>query len=197
METESREALLQCPTCRNLLTVNREVESLEDKCPVCQSKVEIEVFPRLFREPIIRVETKIADESEAACTFFPELKAEKVCDGCGSLLSEKATIVWGEDEVCMPCLYRFREEEKSLRFLPHAILNDNRALALVTILAPLSLVTAPLALILLLRHRKEKDTIFPRSRWRWWTAMVLSVFWILIWIAILTAWTSLIFEELQ
>ncbi|MEM6915381.1 MAG: hypothetical protein AAF491_02350 [Verrucomicrobiota bacterium] len=197
METESREAVVQCPICRNLLTVNREVEELKDQCPVCQSEVEIQVFPRLFREPITRIEARIADESEAACAFFPELKAVKVCDGCGVLMSEKATVTWGEEEVCLSCLYRFREEEKLPRFLPSATLNDNRALALVTLLAPLSLVTAPLALVLLIRHRKETDTIFPRARWCWMLALTLSIVWILFWIAVLTAWTSLILDELR
>ena len=197
METESREALIQCPICRNLLTVNREVETLEDRCPVCGSSVNIRVFPRLFREPIPRLETKWADESEAACSFFPELKAEKVCDGCGCLMSEKATVFWGDQEVCMQCLYRFREEDKRLLFLPKAALNDNRALALVTLFAPLSLVTAPLALILLARFRKEKETMFPRGRWRWWLALTLSILWIAIWVTILSAWTSLILEELS
>src|SRR6056297_3084160 len=149
METETREALLQCPNCRNVLTVNREVNSLEDQCPVCRSAVDIRVFPRLFREPIRRVGSRVADESESACTFFPELRAEKVCDACGCLMSEKATVTWGEDEVCMLCLHRLREEDKTLKFLPKANLDDNRALACVTLLAPLSLLTAPVALVLL------------------------------------------------
>ncbi|MEM7600976.1 MAG: hypothetical protein AAF357_06125 [Verrucomicrobiota bacterium] len=197
METESREALLQCPTCRNVLTVNREVEALEDQCPVCQSEVDIHVFPRLFREPIKRIETRIVDEGESACAFFPELKAEKVCDSCGCLMSEKAVVYWGDDEVCLPCLHRLREEDKSLPFLPKAALNDNRALALVTLLAPLSLITAPVALVLLFRHRKAKNSIFPRGRWRWWLALVLSVGLIIGWTFILIAWASLILEELS
>jgi uncharacterized protein YbaR (Trm112 family) len=197
MKTESREALLQCPTCRNVLSVNREVMALEDKCPVCRSAVDIRVFPRLFREQVRQVDPQIADESESSCTFFPELKAEKVCDECGCLMSSKATVVWSGEEVCLPCLYRLREEEKSPAYLPKAALNDNRALALVTLLAPLSLITAPLALFLLIRNRKETGSLFPRGRWRWWTAMILSVGWIVTWVAILVAWTSLILEELS
>ncbi|MDF1657080.1 MAG: hypothetical protein P1U58_05675 [Verrucomicrobiales bacterium] len=197
MKTESREALLQCPICRNVLSVNREVMALEDECPVCRSAVDIRAFPRLFREPIKRLETKVADESESACTFFPDLKAEKVCDACGCLMSLKATVLWGGDEVCMPCLHRLREEDKSLKFLPKANLNDNRALVLVTLLAPLSLITAPLALVLFFRHRKEQNSIFPRGRWRWWLALVLAMISILAWTSILIAWASLILEELS
>lgn len=195
MESQTTEALLQCPTCRNVLTVNREVLSLEEECPVCHSAVDIKVFPRLFREPVRKIEMKTPGEDEAACTFFPELKADKVCDECGCLMSEKASAKWGDEDICLPCLHRLREEVKSPAFLAKSALNDNRALALVTLLAPMSLITAPVALWLLLRNRKGTAGIFPRNRWRWWTALILSVALIIGWVVLLVVWTSLILEE--
>lgn len=197
METLNREILVQCPTCRNVLQVNREVPVMTDPCPICQSAVEIRVFPRLFREPVPTTTARPAGETESACAFFPDLKAEKVCDACGSLMSSRATAVWGDEEVCLPCLFRLREEVKSPRYLPKAALQENRALALVTIFAPLSLITAPLALVLLFRCRKGEGPLLRRSRRRWWVAFWLAVAWILVWGAILVAWASLILEELS
>lgn len=195
MESQSTEARLQCPTCRNVLDVNREVLSLDDQCPVCRCSIDIKVFPRLFREPVRHIEMKTPGEEEATCTFFPELKADKVCDECGCLMSEKASAKWGDDDLCLPCLHRLREEVKAPSFLANAPLNDNRALALVTLLAPMSLITAPIALWLLLRNRKKATGLFPRSRWRWWTALILSIGLIIGWAVLLVVWTSLILEE--
>lgn len=170
---------------------------MEDHCPICQSAVEIRVFPRLFREPVPTTEARPDGETESACAFFPELKAEKVCDACGSLMSSRALAVWGDEEVCLPCLYRLREEVKSPRYLPRAALHENRALALVTLFAPLSLLTAPLALVLLFRYRKSGGSLLRGNRRRWWLALGLAVAWILVWGAILVAWASLILEELS
>ncbi|MDF1825452.1 MAG: hypothetical protein P1U68_12470 [Verrucomicrobiales bacterium] len=195
MESQTTEALLQCPTCRNVLSVNREVTSLNEECPVCHRGVDIKVFPRLFREPVRKIETKAPGDDEAACTFFPELKADKVCDECGCLMSEKASARWGDEDICLPCLHRLREEVKSPPFLAKSALNDNRALALVTLLAPMSLITAPVALWLLLRNRKGAAGIFPRSRWRWWLALILSIGLIIGWTVLLVVWASLILEE--
>lgn len=195
MEAAEAEPILQCPTCRSALSVNREVEEVDERCPVCRSEVSLRVFPRLYREPVDTAPSKLASDSEAKCNFYPELPAEKVCDECGCFQSGKAAVRWGNLDLCLPCLHRLREEKKSAAFVARSALHDNRALALVTLFAPLSLFTAPVAIFLLLKNRKNPETFEPRSAVRWWLAMFLSVAWLIVWIVLITAWTSLIFAD--
>ena len=199
METDAgkTEATLQCPTCRNNLSLDQSANRVSEDCPVCRSEVRITIFPRFYQEPPKQINSPLASEDEAVCSFYPELRAEKVCDVCGCLMSQKASAKWGDKDYCLPCLYRLREEEKDAAFVARARLYDNRALAMVTWFAPLSLFTAPVALFLLLRHGKGNQSFVPRSAARWWLALLLSSAWILLWGAIIIIWISLVLSEVS
>src|SRR6056297_2078730 len=105
--TEPGEAILQCPKCRSGLNVNSSTDRIEESCPVCHGKLSIFVFPRLFRAPVHNdtKSTSLSGEKEATCAYYPELKAEKICDRCGPFLSERAAVLWGERDFCLPCLH--------------------------------------------------------------------------------------------
>ncbi|MDF1850207.1 MAG: hypothetical protein P1U85_05180 [Verrucomicrobiales bacterium] len=195
MEAKLEKAILQCPSCRTELSVSGEVEGIEEKCPICQAQVWIRSFPRLYRAPVPRESAVLADDSKARCSFYPELEAEKVCDECGCFLSEKASVRWGDQDFCLPCLHRLREEKKTTQFLARAKRFDNRALALVTLFAPFTLFTAPIALILLWKHRKEPQGFERKSAWRWWLALFLSIAWLVGWLILGIVWASLILED--
>ena len=197
METDTgkTEATLQCPTCRNNLSVDQSTDRVSEDCPVCRSEVRMTMFPRFYRDPPRQIDSTLASDDEAVCSFYPELRAEKVCDACGCLMSQKASVKWGDKDYCLPCLYRLREEKKDAAFVARARLYDNRALALVAWFAPLSLLTAPVALFLLLRHRKGNQSFVPRSAARWWLAFLLTVGWLIFWGVMLVIWLSLILEE--
>jgi len=84
-----------------------------------------------------------------------------------------------------------------MRFVARAKLTDNRALALVTLLAPFTLFTAPVALVLLWKHRGDTRRFESRSSWRWWVALILALFWLVLWITLGVVWTSLAIEDLM
>jgi hypothetical protein len=189
------EPILQCPTCRSQLSLNSEVSELDENCPSCRAKINLHVFPRLYREPVEKSVPRLSDGTEAKCNFYPELAAEKVCDECGCFLSEKASVRWGNLDLCLPCLHRLREEKKSTSFVARSRLHDNRALALVTLLAPLTLFTAPIAVFILLKNRKNPSSFAPRGKVRWWIAMILAILWIAVWTVLLVVWSSLILED--
>lgn len=185
-------AVLQCPACRSPLRVGRPVPSLEEHCPVCHAEVNLTLFPRLFGEFAPTKEAIAASENEASCSFFPELRAENVCDECGCFLSSRATVSWGGRDLCLPCLHRLREIERSSEFIGRTRLNDRRALALVTWLAPFTLFTAPIALYLLLRYRGKPEGFVPRGNGIWWVALILSLGWMIAWLVLIVVWISLV-----
>lgn len=186
--------ILQCPGCRNRLRVGREISFFEETCPVCRREVSVTMFPRLFRERAAAEVAAPAGEGEAGCSFFPGERAEKVCDECGAFLSKRAAVLWAGRDLCLPCLHRLREVEKDAGYIGRAGLQDKRALALVTWLAPLSLFTAPLALYLLLRHRDGPQGFVPRSRLIWWIAFFLAFVWLIVWLVLIVVWVSLLLD---
>ena len=193
--SEKTEAtVLQCPRCRSQLNVSHHLDRLEEKCPICKSEMSLTVFPRLYKAHVERKSSALASEEEATCSFFPELKAEKVCDECGCFMSSRAAVQWADGDYCLPCLHRLREEERSVGFLAKTIRYDCRALALVLFLAPVSLFTAPVALYLLLRNRKSESSFVPGNGKIWWLAMVLSVLCLIFWLVIVIGWLSLVLE---
>lgn len=189
--------VVPCPTCHSPLRVGDGIDRLDERCPVCRAEVWMSIFPRLHRSQPRDARSRVGSEGEARCSFYPELAAEKVCDECGCLLSEKAAARWGDEDFCLPCLHRLREEKGSMRFVARAKLTDNRALALVTLLAPFTLFTAPVALVLLWKHRGDTRRFESRSSWRWWVALILALFWLVLWITLGVVWTSLAIEDLM
>ena len=189
-----RSTEINCPKCRNAITVTESGGRMEENCPVCHANHKLFVFPRLFREPADNLDSspELSMPGDATCHFYPELKAELVCDECGCFMSKKASIDWGEKNLCMPCLHSLREQKQDLDFQATTKVYDNRALALVTWMAPFTLFTAPLALFILIRHRKASLGFIPRSKYRWWVAMILAILWIIAWITALVAWIALI-----
>lgn len=193
----SSSTAVACPRCRAPLEAEAEGadERAERQCPRCGARVDVLVFPRLRRTPAPSLPFPLREESDAACVFHPELKAEVVCEECGAFLSRKAAVNWAGLDYCMPCLHHLREEKREKAFRPRAALHDNRALAMMVLLLPLSMITAPLALFFLLRHRDGGRGFVPRSGFRWWLALALSVLLTLGWVALLVAWLALLVNE--
>src|SRR5678815_2855123 len=79
--------LVCCTKCKATLLSN--VFNLPDftPCPSCQTPLQIEVFPALFRRftPGRAGET-IIEESDASCFYHPQKKAVVPCEGCGRFL---------------------------------------------------------------------------------------------------------------
>ena len=189
---ESDAPVLQCPSCRSPLKVGRPLDLLESSCPVCRVPVHLTMYPRLFGGREAAAEDALVGDGEASCSFFPTLRAEKVCDECGCFLSHCAAVDWGARDLCLPCVHRLREVERSSDYLGRTKLNDRRALFLVTLLAPFSLFTAPIALVLLFRHRGKPEGFVPRSGLVWWLALILAVGCLVAWLVLLVVWISLV-----
>jgi hypothetical protein len=139
----------------------------------------------------------MSGEGDAVCRFYPDMKADTICDECGCFLSEKAAAAWGGSTFCLPCLHLLREEKGKDDFLAKRALYDNTALGLVLFLSPLSLFTAPVALYYLIRYRKSSRGIVPRGKFRWILALVLSVGFVSGWLFLLILWISAIGDSLR
>lgn len=189
-------AQVNCPKCRSVLpddVLQYHSDSDLASCPACRATVYAKVYPRLHVESIPKKDSGlngVSEEGDAVCSFYPDLKAEAVCEECGCLLSEKASVIWSGNSFCMPCLHSLREKKGSDAFLSKRTLYDNSALGLVLFLAPLSLFTAPMALYYLIRYRNSSRGIVPRGKGRWVLAMILSAGIMMGWLFLLVLWLA-------
>jgi len=197
METE---ASVTCPKCLGLLPdgvlQDRSEPSL---CPSCRAPVYARAYPLLRAGSDAGAHSgkgSISGEGDAVCRFYPEQKAETVCDECGCFLSEKAAVSWGGRNFCLPCLHSLREKKGQDEFLARRTLYDNTALGLILFLSPLSLFTAPVALYYLIRYRNSSRGIVPRGKFRWWAALILAFGFALGWLFLLILWIAAIVDSI-
>lgn len=189
-----------CPKCYRVLPDGMLQGHAEaERCPSCRATLYVRSYPRLQKgfDSASSSTVALSGEGDAVCRFYPELKAEAVCEECGCFLSKKAAIVWSGRDLCMPCLHLLRETKGKDEFLAKRTLYDNTALALILFLSPLSLFTAPVALYYLIRYRKASRGIVPRGKFRWWLAMVLSVGAALGWLFLLILWIAAIVDSMS
>ncbi|MFK5921324.1 MAG: hypothetical protein QM496_04050 [Verrucomicrobiota bacterium] len=193
---------VNCPKCYWRVPDEwMQQHSDQASCPACRASLFIKSYARLRADPDSLRESPISvqalsGEGDAVCRFYPDLKAEAVCDECGCFLSKKAALSWGGRDLCMPCLHTLREGKGKDEFLAKRVLYDNSALALILFLSPFSLFTAPMALYYLIRYRKSSRGIVPRSAFRWWLAMILSIAFSLGWLALLVLWVAAIVDSI-
>lgn len=104
------------------------------------------------------------------------------CEGCGSYLCAGCRIDWFGAQLCLGCIHAQREVRRSLEFRSHSTLHDN--VALLIMLLPLvfipfygiflAMLSAPVSLYLVLRHRRSPRGMVPRGPLRLIAAGLLS-----------------------
>ena len=192
-----------CPKCHTALpddVLQRRSDTDSASCPACRAPVYVSIYPRLRTGVDLNkgaANSHLSGEGDAVCRFYPELKAETVCDECGCFLSEKAAVTWSGRSFCMPCLHSLRENKGQDEFLAKRTLYDNTALGLVLFLSPLSLFTAPVALYYLIRYRNSSRGMVPRGKFRWFLALILSIGFVLGWLFLLVLWIAAIADSFK
>ena len=105
--------LVQCPKCRGFLLEG--VFNRQDlvPCPLCETLLEVEVFPAFFRRinPGKNAEALIV-EGESSCFYHPEKKAVVPCGGCGRFLCALCDCELNGQHLCPSCLEAGRTKGK-------------------------------------------------------------------------------------
>lgn len=158
-------------------------------CPHCNCEIQVHSFPALL-EPLGRgreAEALVLD-SDASCFYHASKSAETVCDGCGRFLCTLCDLPVGDQHLCPTCLRNTREDLTEPMLLRERPLYDNIAFAFAVypiLIAWLTIVTAPIVLFLIIRHRRAPASLVGGFRWRAWIAGVLALLQIGGWIALL------------
>jgi hypothetical protein len=147
---------LNCPKCFSLLPERLLNLPEFESCPNCRTSIQAEVFPSLFR-PIEKgpAGEAILTDQEASCFHHPEKRAVVVCTACGRFLCSLCDCELHGLHYCPGCLETGKTKGKIKSLQTGRTRYDSIALALA--LYPIltvyfTLICAPIALFLVVRH---------------------------------------------
>jgi len=153
-------------------------------CPSCHVPIRIDAFPALYRglQPGKEGETLIDDQ--ASCFYHPQKKAVIPCDHCGRFLCALCDVELSGKHLCPACLEKGKKKGKIVNLDRHRVLYDGTALRVALfpmITIWITMVTAPIAIYLSIRHWNSPMSVIKRTKVRFILAIVISGLQILAW----------------
>lgn len=182
---------VRCTLCQVPVAVAHYNTGLMYPCPGCRAQIRVEAFAALVQPPRVGAAAEqLLVEGESSCFFHPAKKAALACDGCGRFLCTVCDIELSGQHLCPQCLESGKRKGKLGQIESHRTLYDSMALALATyplLIFYFTVITAPMALYLTIRHWNAPSSVIPRGKWRFVVAGVLSLAEIVGWIVLLVA----------
>ena len=168
-----------CTKCHVLLPTSFFNQPEPTDCPACAVPLQVEVFPALFRpftpgkagEPIVL-------DGESSCFYHPQKKAAALCSACGRFLCALCDCELGGQHICPGCLETGRQKGRITTLENHRTLYDSMALALAIyplIIFYFTIITAPAALFIAIRHWNSPSGLIPRTKIRLVVAIVFAL----------------------
>lgn len=165
-----------CPRCRSYVPLGVANTGRPFPCGGCRSPVILDVFPAAFRG--VPADLGTTASSDVSTCFFHEARAaQTACDGCGRYICALCDIPLGREHLCPECL-AIRNRKDGKHTLPNErVVWDRVALGLAVgglLLWPVTLVTAPAALFVVIRYWNKPGSLVRRGRVRFVVAGLLA-----------------------
>ena len=175
----------RCPECRTPIRES-EINQLQlAPCSGCNSLLQVELFPAFFRASSAgQTADEVLLEGESTCFYHPTKKAVLPCSGCGRFLCSLCDCDLGGNHICPTCLEAGRTKLKIKNIERQRTRYDNIALALVffpMILFYVTIITAPLVIVLAVRHWNSPPSLIQQTRLRYVIAITLAALQIVGW----------------
>lgn len=177
---------IKCTKCKTPLPAEALNTPDLTNCPSCGVSLRVDAFPALVRKPDLEPPGgALLVEGEAGCFYHPRKKAVVPCETCGRFLCALCDVELSDRHLCLACLEAGRKKGTLKNLETRRVLYDSIALALSIFPALLfwpTIVTAPMALFIALRHWKAPSGIIPRTKARFLMAIALAGLQILGWV---------------
>jgi len=175
---------ISCTHCHTLIPTGYYNTSNLIPCPSCHASIRIDTFPAFYRgfQPGEEGETLIDDQ--ASCFYHPQKRAVIPCDYCGRFLCALCDVELSGKHLCPGCLEAGKKKGRIVNLDRHRVLYDGVALrvALLPIITVwFTIVTAPIAIYLSIRHWNSPMGVIRRTKARFLLAIVISGLQILAW----------------
>ena len=166
-----------CNRC-DILLLSWDVASADAAvCPSCRAESTVRVYPAMF-QATRRVHTETAGEGEATCFDHPGKRAVAACSQCGRYVCALCSVELKNETWCPTCVATGKRHAKVAELENARTLYDSMALvvALAPLIAwPITLLSAPAAVYLAIRHWKRPLSVVRRTRWRFVAAILLGL----------------------
>lgn len=165
-----------CPSCQHKLDTDAWRNDRQAHCPRCQTDLEFVRFPALTAaRTVVRSETATLGD-DATCFFHATNRAEAVCSGCGRLVCAVCAVDFAGKCLCPSCIAA-RPIAQQPDAIKSRLLWDSLALSLATlplIMWPVTIVTAPAAIGLVIYGWNKPGSLVRGSRVRLVLALILG-----------------------
>jgi hypothetical protein len=170
---------LTCAKCFTPLRSGSINSASSIPCPGCGNPMQAEVFPAFFRAiPRGTGGETVLQEGQATCFYHPQKTAHVPCDGCGRFICALCDVELQGEHLCPGCIEAGRRKGKITTLESRRTLHDNIALSLALlpfIVWPLTILTAPAAIIYAIAAWKKPTSIAPRTKARFIASIVLGL----------------------
>jgi hypothetical protein len=166
-----------CPKCQAPLRgLGENGDAGEGACERCATPLEYTVFPARRRGRRVARAARSVD-GDATCYFHPVNHAAAICDGCGRYVCAVCEVPSEEGRVlCPPCVSSSRK--KTVQKADEIVVYDQMAMTaalLPMFMWPITLLTAPLTLgLVIVGWRKPRSLLRP-GRWRFVVAGLVAL----------------------
>jgi hypothetical protein len=177
-----------CPGCSRHLPPDYENADEFAPCPNCETRVRVVAFPALRRIETAPALAATIEANDASCFYHPAKQAVIACETCGRFLCALCDIEVGETHRCPSCLESGKRKGTLEVMQSRRVLYDGLALSLAImplLFWPLTIVTAPAAVFLVIRHWGTPLSILPRTRIRFLLAGLVALAQIGGWVALI------------
>ncbi len=160
------ESVVACSKCRTPIHPSL-MDGTFHPCPSCFASNQIFLFPAFRAERPVSLAEPTLIEGESSCFYHPHKKAVLACESCGRFLCSLCDIELSGVHRCPRCLEAGKRKQELHALEMQHTRYDRIALALtvVTLLFwPITLLTAPVALFLVVRFWNRRSKILPGSR---------------------------------
>jgi hypothetical protein len=175
-----------CPRCKTPLAgIDLGLDSGAGACGSCATALEFTLFPASRRTREVR-RARESLEGDACCYFHPANHAAAICENCGRYVCSVCEVP-SEDQrtLCPPCVSAGRKKvrHKADEIVVYDQLSLSAAV-LPLIMWPVTLVTAPIALGLIVYGWGKPRSLVRRNRWRFFVAGFFALLQIGGWVAL-------------
>jgi len=157
-------------------------------CPSCHVALLVEVYPALARplaDPAAAPQASL--DGDSTCFNHTLYRASVPCGACGRFLCNLCDLVIGGRHLCPDCVHRSMQENApgmtTERMLWDRLAMSLAVLPIITIY--FTLLTAPAAIWISLRHWKSPGSLVAPGRWRFVAASLFAVMQLSMWVLLI------------
>ncbi len=169
---------VRCSKCGAPFDSNCWNELLTNPCRTCGSHLIAAVFPAMVRRQPLVLPERIAVADEASCFYHSENKASIVCERCGRFLCSLCDLEFDRKHLCPGCFATSAEKHELPGLERSRTMFDSLALAMATLplmLLYTAIVGAPMSLFITARRWNAPSSITPRTKVRFYLAILFSL----------------------